>query len=360
MVHVLWSGQVGGIERLVRDLAEAQVAAGDTAAVALARDQGPLAAELDERAVPVLELGLASGYDLRPGRLRQASARIRAWDVVHLHAFNVPLALAATRPGRPSGFTDHGSAPRGGRRALAEFGKRRLLAHFVRRPNVTVAANSRHTAARAGALYGIPRTEVTVVHNGVPATSDTSAERSGRRDALVVAFLGRLVHFKRVDRLLEAVASISSDCNVHVLVIGGGPLEAELSELARRLGVSDRVTFLGVRPDAAFLLRQADVLVQPSQDEPFGLAIAEACAVGVLPIAFADGGGALEVLPPDSHVVSDARELARVLQGLPGSPGLSADARRARAAWAREAFPIERTAGDYRSIYRSAVRLVAA
>ena len=48
-----------------------------------------------------------------------------------------------------------------------------------------------------------------------------------------------------------------------------------------------------------------EVLVQPSEGEPFGLAIIEACRQGALPIAFADGGGALEVLPPDGRIVVD-------------------------------------------------------
>jgi glycosyltransferase involved in cell wall biosynthesis len=353
VVHVLWDGQVGGVERLVRDLAEAQLAAGDSAGVALARDRGPLAAELTDRGVPVLELGLVSGYDLRPARLRDASARIRAWDVVHLHAFNLPLAIAATRSGRPIVYTDHGSAPRGGRRAMADAAKRALLARFIRRPGLSVAANSRHTAARAATLYGIPTGDVRVIHNGIAARWETSDESAGGRDALVVAFLGRLVHFKRVDRLLEAVASIPSDCPVRVLVIGSGPMESELRSLARRLGIGDRVAFLGLRQDAPSLLGQVDVLVQPSQDEPFGLAIAEACSVGVLPIAFADGGGALEVLPPDGRVVRDARELASVLEDLAGSAELAAQARRARAVWARETFPIERTAEGYQAAYRA-------
>ena len=64
-----------------------------------------------------------------------------------------------------------------------------------------------------------------------------------------------------------------------------------------------RVRFLGWMPDVTAVLRQADVIVLPSEGEPFGLAMVEGCAEGLLPIAFSDGGGALECIPPDGRVV---------------------------------------------------------
>ena len=351
ILHVLWSGEVGGVERLVSDLADAQSAHG-VVGVALAQSNGTLAAELSARGVPVVDLNLASGYDMRVGRLARAAMKIRGWDVIHLHAFNVPLALAAIRAGRPIVFTDHGSAPRGGRRLVPDLLKRGLLAFFLRRHVDAVTANSSYTAARASKLYGVQRGAMTVIHNGVTMEALGPAGNVARDEGLVVAFLGRLVRFKRVDRLLEAAASIPPQQKVRFVVIGNGPLEDRLRSLARRLSLDDTVSFLGVREDAASLLRGADVLVQPSQGEPFGLAIVEACALGLLPIIFADGGGAHEVLPPDGRVVDDSDHLARTLQELVGSAELSADARRARSDWALKTFPIDRTAEGYEAVYR--------
>lgn len=354
ILHVVWSGEVGGVERLVRDLAGAQVADGADVGVALARNHGGLAAALGTSGVPVVDLGISSGYDLRVGRLVRAASQVGAWDVVHLHGFNIPLALVAIRSGRPIVFTDHGSAPRGGRRLLPDMVKRVLLAIFLRRWVAAVTANSRHTATRASRRYGVPPTEITVIHNGVTTAVPRPAATVARDDGLVVAFLGRLVRFKRVDRLLEAAAAIPAQLRMRFMVIGGGPLEGELRSCAHRLSLDDRVSFLGMRSDVQSLLSVADVLVQPSQGEPFGLAIVEACALGLLPITFADGGGALEVLPPDGRVVKDVDHLARTLQELVGSAELSPEARRARAEWAVETFPIDNTARGYDAVYRTA------
>ena len=172
-------------------------------------------------------------------------------------------------------------------------------------------------------------------------------------DGLLIVFVGRLVPRKRVDRLLAAVSAVNRP-EVRVRVIGTGPLEAELRDYAVRLDVADRVEFLGLRSDVPDLLDSADVLVLSSQDEPFGLAGIEACERGLLPVVFADGGGALEALPPDGVVVQDVEALATALDRLVGSPALSTAARAARVAWVRDAFPIARTAAGYDAVYRTA------
>jgi glycosyltransferase involved in cell wall biosynthesis len=172
----------------------------------------------------------------------------------------------------------------------------------------------------------------------------------------VVAFVGRLAGFKRVDRLLRALPLVRDPGRIRTLIVGQGPLEGNLKALASRLGCKSFVEFLGYRPDVEAILSVTDVLVQPSEGEPFGLAIIEACRQGALPVVFADGGGALEVLPPDGRVVVDVSHLASVLDELAAHPAArDKSARQARAQWAAERFPIGRTAAAYRALYRSAL-----
>ena len=174
---------------------------------------------------------------------------------------------------------------------------------------------------------------------------------------MVVSFVGRLAAFKRVDRLLRALAQTREPERLRVLIVGEGPLEADLKALAADLGCDAIVDFLGYRSDVDAVLSATDVLVQPSEGEPFGLAIIEACRQGALPIAFADGGGALEVLPPDGRVVETESDLARVLDEVVDNRALQdPTARRSRAEWAVERFPIRRTSDAYLALYRSALQ----
>ena len=352
VLHVIWSGDTGGVERLVVDLAEEQAHAGTRVGVAFGRASGPFARAAVERGLPCLDLGLVSGWDLI-GAARPAARAVAAWDLVHLHGFNVPLAAVVLRAGRPIVFTDHGRDDR--RPNPADRVKRRLERRFLRRSVHAVTANSRWTARRLTDTYGIDRSRIAVVHNGVRSTGRDPHPEPGGGDGILVAFVGRLVPRKRVDRLLTAVSAVNRP-DVRVRVIGTGPLEAHLREYAARIGVADRVEFLGLRTDVPDLLDSADVLVLSSQDEPFGLAGIEGCERGLLPIVFADGGGALEALPPDGVIVQDVNALAMTLDKLVGSSALSTAARVARVAWVRDAFPIARTAVRYDAVYRRATQ----
>src|SRR5215218_838969 len=101
VLHVVWSGGIGGIERVVGDLTRQRAAAGAPVGVAFGHRPGPLAEEVVSPGVDVVDLGLASGYDLRPWRLRRASGLLREWDLIHMHGFNVPLGIAAVRARKP-------------------------------------------------------------------------------------------------------------------------------------------------------------------------------------------------------------------------------------------------------------------
>ena len=68
VVHVLWSGRVGGIERLVVDLASAQVQCGADVRIAFGQAEGPFATLAECRGPSVVDLGLRSGHDLSPDR----------------------------------------------------------------------------------------------------------------------------------------------------------------------------------------------------------------------------------------------------------------------------------------------------
>jgi glycosyltransferase involved in cell wall biosynthesis len=227
--------------------------------------------------------------------------------------------------------------------------ERRFLAHHC----AAVAANSRWTAELLCEFYGIPLNKITVIHNGIDTARAALPAPRELDDVLVVVFVGRLVKFKRVDRIIRAVA-LHPHHDVHVMIAGAGPLEGELRTLARDLGVGSQVRFLGWQSDIAGVLSQADVMVLPSEGEPFGLAMIEASLQGLLTIAFADGGGVLETVGPDGRIVQSIDELADVLKDIDRSKALSLAARRARSSWTQLEFPISKTAARYVELYRSA------
>jgi glycosyltransferase involved in cell wall biosynthesis len=90
----------------------------------------------------------------------------------------------------------------------------------------------------------------------------------------------------------------------------------ELAELARELGVSDRVHFLGQRRDIASVLAATDVYAMPSYGEPFGLVYAEAMAMK-RPVVALDEGGAPEVVEHGkTGLLSSSGDMRALVQNL--------------------------------------------
>jgi glycogen(starch) synthase len=109
-----------------------------------------------------------------------------------------------------------------------------------------------------------------------------------------LAFAGRLVSDKGVDLLLEAFARLTRQgLTPRLVVIGDGPEAPCLREQAQRLGIAERVDFLGTRTgeELVGLLNRHPILVVPSRyNEPFGIVALEGIACGCVVVG-SEGGG---------------------------------------------------------------------
>ncbi len=161
-----------------------------------------------------------------------------------------------------------------------------------------------HASAAAQQLHQ-PRRRTFVVHPGIePPSPLPDEERLRVRESLgiptdqpVVGIVGRLQPWKGQDRVLRALAVLRErGISLHGLIVGGDAYhlspeyEPYLHQLVDELGLSDIVTFTGQVRDANPYIRAMDVLVNASSDEPFGLVIVEAMALGTPVVAVASAG----------------------------------------------------------------------
>ena len=100
---------------------------------------------------------------------------------------------------------------------------------------------------------------------------------------------------KRVADVVRIFERVNREVPSVLLMIGEGPERASARALARRLGVGERVRFLGQQESAGEVTGMADVFLLPSELESFGLAALEAMACGV-PVVGSDAGGLPEVV----------------------------------------------------------------
>lgn len=136
------------------------------------------------------------------------------------------------------------------------------------------------------------------------------------KTAFLVASVGRLVREKRIDRFLAACAHTAPRMpDARFLVIGSGPLEKPLQELAQRLGLAERVIFTGLMLDMPALFPLLDVVVLTSETEGTPRALLEAMAhrrpvvataVGGVPQIVRDGYNGRLVDDPTPAAIGDA------------------------------------------------------
>jgi glycosyltransferase involved in cell wall biosynthesis len=157
-----------------------------------------------------------------------------------------------------------------------------------------------------------------------PAVPIDRATVATPADVPVFLALGRLHQNKAFDVAIAALADVPG---AHLWLAGAGPLEADLKEQARRLGIDGRVRFLGWRDDAPALIAAADAVLCPSRIEPLGNVVIEAWAHGRPVIAArARGPAALISDGADGLLVpvDDAPALAGAMARLVASPDLRA------------------------------------
>lgn len=126
----------------------------------------------------------------------------------------------------------------------------------------------------------------------------------------VAVALVRLVEVKRIDVLLQAWRDIDAD----LLIIGDGPLRAELEQQAKPLLEKGTVHFCGFVKDAARLLPGADVMVISSDREGFPYAMVEALCAKI-PVISTQVAAAREALPESLQVpLSNSESLGKTIQ----------------------------------------------
>jgi len=148
----------------------------------------------------------------------------------------------------------------------------------------------------------------------------------GLENKKIIISVGRLVHRKGQDKLIEAMPTIlQSVPNAHLLLVGEGPYRSHLEKLANKLSLSESITFVGriLYDKLPNYLSAADVFVMPSRSRFFGLEVEglgivylEASACGIPVIAGNSGGAPDAVLEGVTGLCVDGTNVNHIAQAV--------------------------------------------
>ncbi len=369
MLHVLAPAPAGGLERVVRALARAQVARGygvTVAAVIAPPTEGTSGTDHTDASDATLASLACEGATVVPvtvsGRRyweerRQVAttARRHRVRVAHTHGYRPDVVDAGglRGVGLPVVSTVHGFTGGDWRNRLYQH----LQRWSFRRFDAVVAVSE--PMLNGLVASGVPRARIHLIPNAYAPTGPILSREAARQrlglpaDAYVVGWVGRLSHEKGLDVLLDALA-ILRDRPIVLAVVGDGRERARLQARASALRIAPAVRWAGLVPEAAPLYRAFDVFALSSRTEGTPIALFEAMDALVPVVATAVGGvpavvSAAEALlvPPDQPA-----QLADALHTVLSDPA----AARTRASAARQrlvsTYGVEAWAARYEDVYR--------
>jgi glycosyltransferase involved in cell wall biosynthesis len=378
VVHANAGGGIGGMETLCVDLGlELRARNIDVAAVVPEEVWAdPLVERFHAAGARVIRLDTDPFIGrLHPvhGRLAQARRLARLWhllrlwqpDVVHLHVPCAPAGLGVLALARAAGATtvveEHNVPwpdPSLRIRCSADIVNR--LAH------VTLSVSRYNAALRTERIGDIPDRHAAVL-NGIPVCRVSPKTRQANRvharerlgigcEDVVIGCLVRLVEGKGLHDLLRAFALVREEHPCRLLLVGDGPLRAELELQASELGVADWVHFAGQQQEPPPFLDAMDIFALAVPAGSMSIALLEAMARGLPPVITFCGpeeaviNGETGLCAPPNHPAGLAATLTRLV----ADPVLRARLAKNAAEHVAQNFSIARVTDDYLELYHTA------
>lgn len=253
--------------------------------IAKLRKQGIILHHIAFARAPINKENIAAYKELRSLIDREG------FDLIHCHTPAVAmLARLAAHKARKNGsvvmytchgFHFHNTSPK--KNWIIYYPVERFLSRFC---DYIVTIN-REDFARAKTFHCKNVRYIPGVGVDIDRIKDLSVDKKGKKesvgipgDKILIVSAGELIERKNHEVIIKALAQVRNP-DIYYAIAGKGPLKEHLTDLAKKLGLEERVLFLGFRTDVFELYHAADISAFPSRIEGLGLAGVEAMAAGV-------------------------------------------------------------------------------
>ena len=348
---------IGGSERQLTEVAKSLDPARFEPHVGCLHRDGIRGDELNALGVPIVSFDVrsfASLHAVTEGLRLTRLLRRRKFDLVH--AFDVPMNVFAVPCAKLAGTPVVLSSQRAHRDLTSSLYRRalRLTDSLVDGIVVNCEYMRRHLADDEKVAPG----KIHLCYNGVDTAVFRPSEAAAARDAgsLTIGVVCSLRPEKGLPTLLHAFTLLQPQYpGARLLLVGGGPLEAELQQLANDLGIAHNTRFVPTQSNVADWLRQIDIFVLPSLSEALSNALMEAMACGCACVA-SNVGGNPELLGDGRGLLfesGDVHQLLQHVQALAGDEALRGRLRSSALRWVSDRFTREASVKRMTQIYDS-------
>lgn len=363
ILHVNTHMNIGGIGQYILSLSAAMKSRGTDCIVA--SSGGNLEEELKKIGIKHRYIDIKTKFEFSPKVFMASSGiadiiREERVDIVHAHTrvSQVASVLASHSTGARYISTCHG------------FFKPRLFRKIFDTWGEKVVAISSPVKAHLEMDFGIDPARIELIHNGVDmdrfskvyyGNEISEIKKSiGLKEGPVIGTMGRLSPVKGQRFLIEAMKYvISKEALAQCLIIGSGPEEDALKNLAKDAGIENHVKFAGsIYKDIASYLACMDIFVLPSIKEGLGLALLEAMAAA-RPCIASDIGGISDIIKNEENgilaPVANGGAIGDAILRLLNDKALSLELGRKAKEFVREKFSLDLMAEKMDKLYKGII-----
>ena len=302
ILHVITSLEIGGAQRLLTDLLPLQATSEDVTLLVYERVHNNFEKTLEQEGIKILCLDEHNFHN--PAVIFRLRRIFNAYDLVHAHLFPTIywVSLAARGLNVKLVYTEHSTS--NSRRNKWYF---RPVERFMYDRYNKVISISKQTQEALTSWLGQHDDRFVVINNGVDTNKFASVNVPVVPKSLIM--VSRFAASKDQETVIRAMQYIDKDATLRF--VGDGENKPYCEALAKDLGVSDRIQFLGSCSDVPELVASSCIGIQSSNWEGFGLTAVEIMACGK-PVIATNVDGLKQVVEGAGEIfnVGNAFELA--------------------------------------------------
>ena len=294
LLHITYDMNIGGTEQVIRNLIEGlDPAVYQSSVLCIDGQVGPWGKDLEAKGVKHYCLQRQPGFDVALIQQVRKIIRDNHFDILHCHQYT-PYTygwFAGLMSSPKIIFTEHG-------RFYPDVSswKRKIINPVLEKATAAITSISAATKQALIEFENFSSKRIEVIYNGIADASQGVSQAMRQplglgEEHLVFGTISRLDPIKNHKMMLNAFAEVLKTHNhCRMLIVGDGPIRAELEAQVAQLGLGEYTIFTGFQPQPKDYLATMDVFLLPSFSEGTSMTLLEAMSFAKPSIATAVGG----------------------------------------------------------------------